>query len=164
MVLRFSLGASSTKSITIHTELHPIEVEVPDGFPEETKALIRTHKFSSRPFKGPFSVRDIYLPIDLEKYSTPVLPGKYELEIYSIIQEGFLLTKVSNSYKYNVTIEKDLNLFFKSTFVSLISVFQDFTLADKNLSRSPLIPINFIGSISWSKFSDLQFLFLIFSR
>ncbi|KKN31414.1 hypothetical protein LCGC14_0824170, partial [marine sediment metagenome] len=111
MVLRISLGASSPKSITIHTELHPIDVEFSDDFPVETKALIKTHKFSSRAFKGPFSTRDIYIQIDLEKYSKPVLPGKYELEIYSIVQEGFLLGKISNSYKFNVTIEKDFLAF-----------------------------------------------------
>ena len=111
MVLRFSLGVSSTKSITIHTELHPIEVEVPDNSPIETKALIRTHKFSSRALRGPFSNKDIFVQIDLDKESASVLPGKYELEIYSIVQEGFLLNKISNSYKYNITIEKGLLAF-----------------------------------------------------
>jgi hypothetical protein len=105
--LKFNLGASFAKSFILTAKLIPVDVLVEGDLYEESLKLRKTFQFSSRQYRGPFSHKDIYFGIDLENTPTPVLPGEYQLVVYSVARYAFLRTATSNSHTYNITIEKD---------------------------------------------------------
>ncbi|KKN17689.1 hypothetical protein LCGC14_0963220, partial [marine sediment metagenome] len=106
-ILKFTLTASSFKSTTIHAELIPMNVTVSEDLEKDYKLSAKTLRFTSKSYQGPFSEKDIYFGIDLNLYNTPVFPGKYKLNIFSIVHEGFFQPRISNNYTYDITIEKD---------------------------------------------------------
>ena len=101
--IKFRLSCSTNKKITFHANLIPKNTSISG----EASYFNRNHTFSSKQFDGPFSKRALYFKLDLSSTQTPILPGKYQLDIFYTIQKGFTLVKHSSVHSYEIDIQKE---------------------------------------------------------
>ncbi|MBA7517955.1 hypothetical protein ES705_10020 [subsurface metagenome] len=111
--IKFKTSCSTNKIITFHADLIPRNVSISGEINSEAKVLEKTHSFSSKQFKGPFSERDLYFKLDLSSTQTPVLPGKYQLDIFYIVQKGFTVGEHSSVHSYEIEIQKEYVFFIE---------------------------------------------------
>jgi hypothetical protein len=102
IVLKFEMGLPFTSQLMFHAELVPEETNE-----EETKLLMRTHRFSSRIYRGSFKDKELFFPIDFDSAESPIIPGEYKLKVYSTTRGAFLYSGRSPQLIFDVTIEKD---------------------------------------------------------
>jgi hypothetical protein len=102
LVLKFEMGLPFTAQLMFHAELVPEETN-----DEESKLLMRTHRFSSRSYRGSFKDKQLFFPIDFDSSESPIIPGNYKLKVYSTTRGVFLYSGRSPKLSFEVTIEKD---------------------------------------------------------
>ena len=111
LVIKMGISASMFQKITLHAELNLINSDVSTKLKPQAEFFSKSHDFKTKSFIGPFPEREVYFKIDFNSARTPVLPGKYSLKLFSIIQEGISTGKPSTSHEYAINIQKD-KLFF----------------------------------------------------
>ncbi len=105
--IKLKISSLTFKITTFHADFTLIDGQKPMENISESQYVKKAHSFGSDKYKGPFSEKEIYFKVDLSKSQTPILPGKYQLELYYTLQEGLMIGKHSTVHAYNITIQKE---------------------------------------------------------
>jgi len=106
LVLKFELSVKSSKILSIVAELTPKAKKGVVKSPNSI-GIIDSHTLNLGTFKGRLSNRIVYTRLDLDSLNPTIVPGDYNLRIYSIEQQWLSMARTSSSHLFNITISKD---------------------------------------------------------